>query len=555
MRIQLSIEPGARFNTFEIRKGMSIEGICEMMKDSLPYRVYVAKVNNRYEDLNYVVNTDCWIELRDMRSLEAAFVYRESIKLLFLTAAEKVLGDVRIIINNSLNQGTYIKVEGYKPVPEKIVKELRSAMDDLIARDVAFVKEYVPHKDVAGILESHGNLPKAVKLIRNKGGLNKLKTYVVDGSRHFTYIPTVPSASYITKYELRAYKNGLVLRYPNSHNPNELPEYREQSNLYNAFVEQEEWEQLLGVGYVADLNEKTRNGEFDELVQVSEALHEKKIAMIAEIAKRGNKKMILIAGPSSSGKTTTAMRLCTQLKVCGLDPLCLGTDDYFVERDETPLDEKGQPNFEGFEALDIKLFNSNMRDLIAGKEVDLPKFNFITGCKEFGHRITKLRPNQIIVIEGIHALNEKLTESIAEEDKYRVYVSPLTQLNIDEHNRVSTADTRILRRLVRDHRTRGKSADVTLSSWKQVRDGEDINIFPYSIKADIVFNSYHIYEIAVLKKYAEPLLKEIGRDQPGFAEANRILSFLNFFDACEDDSVIVNNSIIREFIGGSVYVD
>lgn len=306
---------------------------------------------------------------------------------------------------------------------------------------------------------------------------------------------------------------------------------------------------------MSDLDRKIEDGKFKELVQLSEALHERRIIEIADMITKSKKRIILIAGPSSSGKTTFAQRLCIQLKVNGLDPLYMGTDDYFLERTETPLDEYGEKNFEDLEAIDINLFNNNMNDLLSGKTVDLPKFDFLTGTKQYGERITSIRSNQLIVIEGIHALNEAMTLEIPREEKFKIYISPLTQLNIDSHNRISTTDHRMLRRMVRDYKYRGHTAQSTIREWPKVRAGEDKNIFPFSNEADVLFNSVHLYEICVLKKYVEPLLENISPEEPEYGDAARMLNFLRFFKTIEDDSVIVNNSILREFIGGSIFVD
>ena len=311
----------------------------------------------------------------------------------------------------------------------------------------------------------------------------------------------------------------------------------------------------MEINYVSDLNRRIDEGKIKELIQISEALHESKIVEIAEMITKQKKRIILIAGPSSSGKTTFAQRLCIQLRVHGLKPLYLGTDDYFLEREQTPLDEYGEKDYENLSAVDIDLFNDNMNDLLAGKEVDLPIFNFLTGHKELGKRKTRIKGSQPIVIEGIHALNEALTPKIAEEEKFKIYISPLIQLNIDNHNRIITTDHRMLRRMVRDFKYRGYSAQNTINTWPKVRAGEDKNIFPFSNQADVVFNSVHLYEISVLKKYAKPLLEEITRDEPEYADAHRLLNFLRFFRTVDDDSAIANNSIIREFIGGSVFVD
>ncbi len=310
----------------------------------------------------------------------------------------------------------------------------------------------------------------------------------------------------------------------------------------------------MKISYVDDLNETIESGEYKEVIQISEALHEKKIAQIADMITEQKRRIVLISGPSSSGKTTFARRLNIQLRVNGLEPLYLGTDDYFVERSQTPKDENGEPNFEDLEALDIDLFNRDMNGLLNGEEVDIPAFDFLHGTKVFGKRITRAKKGQPIIIEGIHGLNRQLTQEIPDGEKFKIYISPLTQLNIDKHNRIPTTDARMLRRMVRDYQFRGHSAQSTIRSWPKVRQGEDKNIFPFNGQADVFFNSEHIYELAVLKKYAEPLMRSITRQEPEYSEAVRMLKFLQYFKAIEDDSIIVNNSIIREFIGGSIFV-
>lgn len=333
-----------------------------------------------------------------------------------------------------------------------------------------------------------------------------------------------------------------------------IPVYEDQKLLYDAFSVATQWEKLMGVSFVYELNEKIKNNEYQNLIMLQEALHEKKISDIADRIKSEKKRIILISGPSSSGKTSFAKRLCIQLSVIGLKPLYLGTDDYFVERSESPVDENGEKDFECIQCVDIPLFNSQMNDLLNGKKVDIPTFDFIHGTKVFGKRIVSLEKKQPIVIEGIHALNELLTNDINNDEKFKIYISPFTSLNIDHHNRIPTTDARMLRRLVRDHEFRGNSAADTIKNWPKVRKGEDQNIFPYSSQADVFFNTNYIYELAVLKKYAMPLLEEITRDEKEYAEAQRMLSFLKFFRTIEDDTMISNNSILREFIGGSVLI-
>ena len=426
-------------------------------------------------------------------------------------------------------------------------------MQEMVEEDIPFIKAIVSRDEGMKILADEGRREKQ-RILSESLDLQKVKFYSLDGYRDFYYGSMVPSTGYIKYFQVKKYKRGVLLRFPKPADPNKIPEYIDQEMLYRTFGEQTMWDKLLGINYVADLNEKIVNGDYKELIQISEALHEKKVAEIADEIKNRHKRIILIAGPSSSGKTTFARRLCIQLKVNGMDALYLGTDDYFVEREQTPLDEHGEPNYEGLDAIDIHLFNQNMNDLLAGKEVDLPTFDFLTGHKIYGKRKTSINSNQPIVIEGIHGLNEKMTEEISKDEKFKIYISPLTQLNIDEHNRIPTTDERMLRRMVRDNLFRGHDAQSTISEWPKVREGEDNNIFPYSGEADVLFNSYHVYEISVLKKYAEPLLLKIGSEEPEYAEAIRMLKFLKFFKTIEDDSIIVNNSIMREFIGGSVFV-
>jgi uridine kinase len=397
--------------------------------------------------------------------------------------------------------------------------------------------------------------PEKSALLEENPETKKVFFYTLDGYTDFFCGMMAPSTSYIEYFEVRKYKRGVLLRFPEPSSPNKIPEYTDEKMLYQTFGEQSRWGKLMGITYVSDLNRKTCGDEFKELVQLSEALHEKKIVEIAEMISKQHKRIILIAGPSSSGKTTFARRLCVQLKVNGLKPLYMGTDDYFVERENTPVDEFGEKNYEDLEAVDIKLFNENMNDLLAGKTVDLPTFNFLTGKKEYGKRITTLKGSRLIVIEGIHALNELLTLEIPKEEKFKIYISPLTQLNIDNHNRIVTTEHRMLRRMVRDYKYRGHSAQSTIADWPKVRAGENKNIFPFSNEADVLFNSVHLYEICVLKKYAEPLLSQIKPDEAEYGDAVRLLNFLRFFKTADNDSVITNNSIIREFIGGSIFVD
>lgn len=554
MKIQLRTAPRGNFEEIEVQQGTTIEEIYRIYENELPYTILAAKVNNKFEDLTYELCNDCSIELLDMRTQAANLIYQYSLSLIYLKAVCDCLGDVKVEIQNSLNKGLYTEIKTDKPIVAKQVHAIEKRMREIVREDMPFVKRIASREEAMDILEEEGMKEKQ-RILSESLELSQVKFYSLDGVRDFFYGLMVPSTRYIKHFELMKYRRGVLLRFPHPSNPNVIPEYEDEKKLYQAFGEQTKWDKLLDVNYVADLNDKIENGQYKELIQLSEALHEKKIAEIADLIKKQHKRIILIAGPSSSGKTTFARRLCIQLKVNGLNPLYMGTDDYFVERENSPLDENGEKDYESLRALDIHLFNDNMNDLLAGKEVDLPTFDFMTGHKIFGERITSIKPGQPIVIEGIHALNEQLTEYIPKEEKFKIYISPLTQLNIDAHNRIPTTDERMLRRMVRDNLYRGHNAQSTIASWPKVRAGEDVNIFPYNGEADVLFNSYHVYEIAVLKKYAEPLLKQITPEEPEYAEAVRMLKFLRFFKTIEDDQVIVNNSIIREFIGGSIFVE
>lgn len=555
MRVKLRTEPRGDYENIDVMTGTSVKEIADDLADRLPYTVIAAKVDNHIEDLDFVLEEPCKVELLDIRTQAANLIYQYSLSLIYLKAVKDTLGDdVRVEIQNSLNKGLYTEIKTKEPVTEEQVQAVENRMRELVDADLPFIKTVVDRDEAIRIIKEDGRTEK-LRLLSETLGIKQVKFYTLDGYRNFFYGLMAPSTGYIKYFQLMKYRRGVLLRFPHQSAPDRIPDYVDEVKLYQAFGEQTRWDALLGVNYVADLNDKIESGEYKELIQLSEALHEKKIAEIADMIKTQKKRLVLIAGPSSSGKTTFARRLCIQLRVNGLKPLYMGTDDYFVEREDTPLDKKGEKDFENLDALDIELFNRNMNDLLAGKKVDLPEFDFMTGHKVFGKRITSIDPSQPIVIEGIHGLNGKLTEFIPDGEKFKIYISPLTQLNIDMHNRIPTTDERMLRRMVRDYLYRGHSAQSTINQWPKVRAGEDKNIFPYSGEADVLFNSYHVYEISVLKKYAEPLLRKIAPDEEEYAEAVRMLKFLRFFRTIEDDSIIVNNSIIREFIGGSIFVD
>ncbi|NLY81158.1 MAG: nucleoside kinase [Clostridiales bacterium] len=553
MIIKLSKGLYEPFEDIEIEEGSTIEDLYFTKKEDVPYTVYAAKVNNKVVELTFKLTKPCKVEFLDIRTQSANLIFQYSLSLLFLKAAKDVVGKAQVGIMNSLNQGLYIDISTFEEITEEQVEAIEKRMREMVELDLPIKKITVSVEEGIAMMVDDG-FPEKTKLLSDNLNLKSMKFYSIGDYRDFFYGYMAPSTAYLKNFELRKYKKGLLLRFPHRKNPDTIPEYEDQIMLYDAFKKQSKWNKILGINFVADLNQKIEDGLSRDIIQLSEALHEKRIAEIADIIAEEKKRIVLIAGPSSSGKTTFARRLIIQLRVNGLDPIYLGTDDYFVEREDTPLDERGEPDYEILDALDIKLFNDQMNGLLNGEEVDLCSFDFIKGKKEFGKRKLKMNKDQIIVIEGIHGLNENLTEFIPENDKFRIYISPLTQMNIDLHNRIPTTDERMLRRLVRDYKYRDHSAQKTIREWPKVRAGEDDNIFPYSGKADVLFNSVHTYEIAVLKKYAEPLLKQITSDEPEYAEAVRMLKFLKYFKTIENDKAIVNNSILREFIGGSIFV-
>ena len=554
MEIMLKIRPGEEPRHI-IRNGpAALEELAEEFAAELPYTVMLAKVNGKYEELTFVPEEDSEVELLDIRNHSADLAYQNSLCLLYLKSVMDVMGKVTVRIDNSLNKGLYTEIDSEQPVTETQVEQIENRMRELAAEDIAIVREVYQREDAIEIWEEYNYMEKG-RLLREKEDIREAKFYSIEGYRNFFYGLMVPSTGYLKYFRLEKYRDGVLLRFPQPSRPDEMPENIDDSKIYEAFKEAKQWHRLLDLEYLADLNERMRGNSWKELVLLSEALHEKKIAEIADRITSENKRIILIAGPSSSGKTTFARRLCVQLRVNGLKPLYMGIDDYYLDRCDSPVDEDGNYNFENLDSIDVELFNNNMNGLLAGETVDLPEFDFMKGEKVFGKRLTSIEADQPIVIEGIHGLNGQLTEKIDDRQKFRIYISPFTQLNIDIHNRVTTTDARMIRRIVRDYEFRGSSAAETIALWPKVRAGEDRNIFPYNGQADVMFNSALAYELAVLGKYAVPVLEEVQPDQPEYAEAVRLLKFIRYFEFMDDDGAVPNNSIIREFIGGSIFAE
>ena len=538
--------------TINVEDGTKVSDILKDYAHKMPNPIYLSKVNNCYRYLGHVLRHDSTVEFLDFSTQATWIVYQNSLELLYMKAVHDVCGkDTLVTISNSLNKGLYTFV--IPSVNDETIKKIEDRMHELVLLDLPIKKEYM-NKDEAIRLAESLKLKETKTLLQTIKNNDSVEIYSLDDEVEIFYDLMVPSTGYLKYFDLVPYKKGILLRFPTQEDPTHLPEYINQELLYNAFSEANNWGNLMGINFVDDLNNKVNNNEYQKLFLLQEALHEKRISNIADIIKKKKRRVVLICGPSSSGKTTFSKRLCIQLEVNGLKTLYLGTDDYFEEKDNKPIDENGEIDLESIKAVDTDLFVSNLKDLLANKETDLPTFDFINSTKVFGKRITKIDDDTVIVIEGIHSLNKILTEGIDDKDKFKIYISPFTPIGIDHHNRIPTTDARMLRRLVRDNQFRGRSASTIIQEWKKVRKSENVNIFPYNSEADVFFNSNCIYELAVLKKYAEPLLKQITRDKEEYAEARRMLNFLRYVTAIDDDSDIVNNSIIREFIGGSIIV-
>lgn len=511
-----------------------------------------AMVDGDVSEITRMIHYDVAIEPVTIKSPLGERAYMRSLCFLLIKAVEDCYPGARVTIEHSLNKGLYGEIYYHEEMTEDSIKTVKERMKEIVEEDIQIEKIKVKKEEAFKIFGNYGMKDK-LRLL-NHINLPYINLYKCGYLYDYFYGVMVPSTGFLKLFDLVKYEGGFILLYPHSSDPYNLPEFKDFPKLAKVFRETEKWAHILDIADVGALNDKVATGEIEELILVAEGLHEKKIAHIADkIYENKDKiKVILIAGPSSSGKTTFSKRLSIQLRVLGLKPHAISLDDYFVNREQTPKDEKGNYDFECIEALDTALFNEHLSTLLEGGEIELPRFNFITGHREASGVKFKMDTDSILVIEGIHGLNEALSSSVDRENKYKIYISALTQLNIDDHNRIPTTDVRVLRRLVRDNKSRGRSAEVTILSWPDVRAGEEKNIFPYQEEADTMFNSTLAYEMSVLKRYAEPLLADIKKDSPAYLEATRILLFLNYFKETEED-MIPSNSIIREFIGNSCF--
>ena len=468
-----------------------------------------------------------------------------------ISAALDVFKDSKITIEHSIGKGLFGEIHKEKVLNDDDIKKIKKKMKEIINKDEPIKKIRVSKSKAIDIFENYGMEDK-VKLLEHVD-FDTVKLYELEGRYDYFYGKMAYSTGVIRAFDLMLYETGFILRSPMIEDLDNIPPYNEQKRLSNIFYETERWLNIIGVGEVGSLNDRVVNNELKDLILVSEALHEKKIAYIADrISEKNEVKMVLIAGPSSSGKTTFANRLSIQLRVNGYVPVPLSLDDYFIDRELNPKDENGEYDFESIYSLDLKTLNEHLKRLLNGEEVEVPSYNFMQGKREWlGHKV-KLPQNGILILEGIHALNPMLTNSIQDEYKHKIYISALTQLNLDNHNRIATTDVRKVRRIVRDFLSRGYGGEETLRMWPSIKRGERRNIFVYQEEADDMFNSTLVYELCVLKPYALNELKKITKESPVFNEAQRLISLLTFFKEISMDKV-PENSLLREFIGGSCF--
>lgn len=538
----------AGWGDFSVPVGSSAEELAFKIKDRIGVPIMAVAVNNELQDLSFTFTEPCQVRLITLDSEAGLRIYRSSAAFLLIRAVREVFPNRKLVIRHSLSNGLFCEFLDYEP-ERNDVEKLQQCMEDLVRRDLPVIRKSIPREEACRIFEQQEQVDK-VKLLQFRQK-DIVHVYELDGWYEYSYGYMVPRTGMINNFRLLHYPPGIILQTPEVDRPYEIKPYIEQKKLAAVFKESKDWADMLQTPHVAALNDLIANEQVDDLIRINEALHEKKIASIADmICQDPRKRLVLISGPSSSGKTTFAQRLLIQLRVNGRRPVSISLDNYFVNRDDTPRDEYGEYDFESLYALKLDLFNEHLQRLIAGEEVLTPIYNFKRGCCEEEGLLIKVPAGEPIIIEGIHALNEELTSKIPHEQKFRIYVSALTALNIDYTNRIPTTDTRLIRRIIRDSRTRGYGALQTIGRWPSVRSGEEKNIFPFQEHADVMFNSSLVYELAVLKTYAEPLLREIGPENPEYLEAQRLLKFLSYFQPA-DGSTIPPNSILREFIGGS----
>ena len=538
--------------TLKVPVGTTMEEVYRMTGLAMEYGPISARVNNKVEGMHYRVYKPKDIEFLDMHDASAARAYTRTLFFVLNKAAHQLWPDCTVVIDIPVSNGYYVDLRLDRPVTPDDVHELRLHMQQTIDANLPIHRHETTMEEAIRMFTESRSFSK-VKLLEGLGSLYTTY-YDIDGYVDYYYGSLLTSTGQIYLFGLEPYYDGLLLRIPSRDDPSRLGAFIRQDKMFDIFKEHHHWQGILGLRTVGDLNQAIRSGHTNELIQLSEALQEKKIAQIAdEIASHKGIKMVLIAGPSSSGKTTTCKRLAVQLAVNGLKPVGISLDDYFLDREQTPRDEEtGDYDFEHLHALNIPLLNDQMNALLRGEEVELPRYNFPKGKSEWSGKTLQLKGNEILVVEGIHALNPELTSQIPDEQIYRVYASALTTILLDNHNYIPTTDNRLLRRIIRDHKYRGVSAQETIRRWPSVRKGENRWIFPFQENADAMFNSAMLFELAVIKQQATPLLEQVPENSVEYAEAYRLRKFLRYIKPIPEDQ-IPPTSLLREFLGGSSF--
>ena len=524
------------------------EAFIDELKDN--FDVLACKVNNEVKSLNTILKENDEIEFIYKKDRDGARIYNRGVLFIMAKAFKELYPEELLTINYQLSNSMLCEL--YKKTPtEEMIENVKKKMQEIIDNNLPIVKKVMSKEEALKFIEKENTI--VGKMQFENTNKKEFSLYFCEDYYNYFFGVMPISTKYIDLFDLKKYSDGFLISYPNRKEPNKLPEYKETKKLYKTLEEYEDIYRLLGLYTLDKLNEAIRNGKAKDIILISEALHEKRIAQIADqIASNKDKRVVLIAGPSSSGKTTFAKRLGIQLRLNGLKPKTISVDDYFVEREQTPKDEEGNNDYESLYAVDLKLLNDHLVKLLNGEEIELPKFNFKTGHKEYlGEKMT-LADDEVLVMEGIHCLNDELTPAIDKSCKFKIYISALTVLNIDYYNRISTTDTRTIRRTVRDSQFRGYNAEHTLAVWPSVSAGEEKNIFPYQEEADAMFNSSLIYEINALKSYALPLYEQITKDSPVYSEAKRLCEFLRYFEDIPLD-IIPKNSLLQEFLGTGIF--
>ena len=542
-------------STREFPEGSSLLDIYNGFNLAMPYGPVSAKVNNKVESLDFRVYYNKDIEFLDIANSSGMRTYVRSLFFILVKAVEELYPQGSISLEHPISKGYFCKLHIGRTIGLDDVQRIKQKMQEIIAADIPYTRTESHTEEVVRLFEKRGMMDKA-RLLDTYGQLYSYY-YQLGDTVDCYYSSLVPSTGYIRLFDIVKYYDGLLLRIPSRENPPKLEEVVKQEKMLEVFQEYHRWNQILGISTVGDLNVACNHGHATDLINVSEALQEKKIAQIADEITHRNQdgkrvKLVLISGPSSSGKTTFSKRLSIQLMTNGLKPYPISLDDYFVNRNDTPLDENGKHDFESLYAVDLPFFEEQLTTLLNGGEVELPRYNFTTGKREMSGKKLRIDEHMILIIEGIHALNPALTSHIPNENKYKVYVSALTTILLDNHNYIPTTDNRLLRRIIRDYKYRNYSAEETIARWPSVRAGEEKWIFPYQENADAMFNSALLFELAVLKDYVEPVLRKVPNRCPEYSEAHRLLRFLNYFVSVQDKE-LPPTSLLREFLGGSSF--